>query len=75
MRATLVIAAMLAALLVIAGCAPKGTPFSGNTATDKEVNAVGADVTEIDVLDVEMGTEDLDTLDQELADIDSLELQ
>jgi hypothetical protein len=63
------------ALLVIAGCAPKGTAFPGTTGTDKDVNAISADVTDVEGISADMDTADLDTLDQELADIQTLELQ
>jgi protein involved in sex pheromone biosynthesis len=74
MRKTLVIVAMLA-LLVIAGCAPKGTPFAADTSTDKDVNSISGEVAEIDVTSTDMDTADLDTLDQELNDIQTMELQ
>ncbi len=75
MRNALVIVAMLALLVIVAGCAPKGTPFPGSTGTDKDVNAISADVSDVDSISADMDTADLDTLDQELADIQSLELQ
>ncbi len=74
MRKALVIVAMLA-LLVSAGCAPKGTPFPSTTGTDKDVNAISADVSDVDLISADMDTSELDTLDQELADIQTLELQ
>ncbi len=74
MRKALVIVAMLA-LLVIAGCAPKGTPFAADTGTDKDVNAVSGDVSDVELISADMDTADLDTLDQELNDVQTLELQ
>lgn len=74
MKKLLVIVAMLA-LLVIAGCAPKGTPFPGNTGTDQDVNAISGDVSDVDSVSADMDTSDLDTLDQELTDVQNLELQ
>ncbi len=73
MRKTLVIVAMLV-LLVVAGCAPKGTPFAGTTGTDKDVNAISAEVIDVDSISTDMDTADLDTLDQELSDVQNLEL-
>ena len=74
MRKALVIVAMLA-LLVVAGCTQKGSPFAGNTVTDKDVNAISGDVTDVDSVSADMDTADLDTLDQELTDIQNLDLQ
>jgi hypothetical protein len=75
MKTTLVIVSVLA-LLVLAGCAQKAMPAaSAPTATDSEVSDIGGAVTEIDSLTDDLGTGDLDSLDQELADIESLELQ
>jgi hypothetical protein len=74
MRKALVIVAMLA-LLVVAGCAPKGTPFAGTAGTDQDVNAISGDVSDVDSISADMDTSELDTLDQELADIQNLELQ
>jgi outer membrane murein-binding lipoprotein Lpp len=74
MRTTLVIVAVIA-LLALAGCAQKAMPSSAPTATDQEVDAVGMSVSEIDSLTEDLGTEDLNALDQELADIENLELQ
>jgi hypothetical protein len=74
MKNALVIVAMLA-LLVIAGCAPKGTPVQGDTSTDKDVSAVSSDVSDVELITADMDTADLDTLDQELNDVQTLELQ
>jgi len=74
MRKALIIAAMLA-LLVVAGCAPKETPFPGTTGTDKDVNAISAEVIDVESISTDMDTSDLDALDQELVDIQTLELQ
>lgn len=73
MKTTLVIAAVLA-LLVIAGCAPKAAAPAA-PATDKAVADVSTGVSELDQLTADLDTSDLNTLDQELADIQSLELQ
>ncbi len=63
-------------VLVIAGCAPKVMPASSApTATDKAVTDVGGAVSDLDALAQELDTADLNSLDQELADIESLELQ
>jgi hypothetical protein len=76
MRTTLVIIAVLA-LLVIAGCAPKAAmPGPGMpTATDKAVSDVGSEVSDLGTLADDLDTAELNALDQELADIESLELQ
>lgn len=74
MKTTLVIVSVLA-LLVLAGCAQKAMPAAAPTATDSEVSDIGGAVTEIDSMTDDLGTSDLDTLDQELADIENLELQ
>lgn len=73
MKTTLVIVSVLA-LLVLAGCTQKAMP-SAPTATDSEVSDIGGAVTDIDSLTDDLGTSDLDSLDQELADIENLELQ
>ncbi|MEM4240061.1 MAG: hypothetical protein QXM31_01825 [Candidatus Woesearchaeota archaeon] len=75
MRKTLVVFAMIAALLVVAGCAPRSTPFGGASATDKDVNAIDGDVSDVSALGDDLDTSDLDSLEQELSDIDSLEVQ
>ena len=71
MRTTAVIVAVLA-LLVIAGCAK--TP-SAPTTTDKSVSDVGNDVTGLGDIESDLDTSELNSLDQELADIETLELQ
>lgn len=75
MKGTLAIVALVAALLVVAGCAPKGTPLPSTTGTDKDVNAIETDVTEISAISADLDTSDLDTLDQELSEVESLEVQ
>ncbi|MEM4254404.1 MAG: hypothetical protein QXR48_03410 [Candidatus Woesearchaeota archaeon] len=75
MKGTLAMIALVTALLVVAGCAPKGTPFPSTTGTDNDVNAISTDVTEIDSISVDLDTSDLDSLDQELSDVESLEVQ
>ncbi|MEM2916317.1 MAG: hypothetical protein QXT19_03100 [Candidatus Woesearchaeota archaeon] len=75
MKGTLAIVALVAALLVVAGCVPKGTPFPSTTGTDKDVNAIETDVTEVGSISADLDTSDLDTLDQELSEVESLEVQ
>jgi hypothetical protein len=74
MRTTLVIVAALA-LLVVAGCARQAGPAGAPTATDNAVSDVTGDVTGLDELEADLDVSELSSLDQELADIESLELQ
>jgi len=62
---------ILALLFIIAGCAPK--------APEPEVSASNAQeletgINEIPAVEQELNTSELDSLDQELADIDSLNI-
>jgi outer membrane biogenesis lipoprotein LolB len=75
MKKSAILVAILA-LLVLAGCARQAAmPPAQTTATDAAVSEVSNDVSEIDSLTADLGEEDLNTLDQDLADIASLELQ
>lgn len=60
------------ALLVLAGCGQKAMPA---TATDKAVSDVGSGVSDLDAITQDLDTSDLSTLDNELAAIETLELQ
>ncbi len=71
MRQTLVIVTVLA-LLALAGCGQKAVPA---TATDMAVSDVGTGVSDLDAITQDLDTSDLNTLEQELADIETLELQ
>lgn len=74
MKTTLVLGALLA-LLVLAGCTAKQAMAPAPTATDDSVEAVGSAVADLDSLTEDLDTADLNSLDQELADIENLELQ
>ena len=74
MKNTLVIGALLA-LLVLVGCSAPQAAAPAPTATDDSVDAVGSAVADIDSLTEDLDTADLNSLDQELADIENLELQ
>jgi len=74
MRTTFVIVAVLA-LLMVAGCARQAGPAGAPTATDSAVSDVGGDVSGLDELEADLDTSELSSLDQELADIETLELQ
>ena len=74
MRKTLVFVAVLA-LIVLAGCTQKAMPSAAPTATDQSVNAVGNDVKDLDSLNQDLDTGDLNSLEQELNDVDTLELK
>jgi len=64
------------AVLLLAACAPKAMPAApAPTATDNVVADVGGDVADVGGLTQDLDTSDLNSLDQELADIDNLELQ
>lgn len=73
MRTTLVIVAVLA-LLVLAGCGKQAAP-AAPTATDNAVSDITGDVSGLDELEADLDTSELNSLDQELADLESLELQ
>lgn len=73
MRTTLVIVALLAALLVVAGCTPKSLVPA--TTTDSVVSDISGDVSGLDAVEADLDTSELNSLDQELADIETLELQ
>ena len=74
MRNALVIAAVLA-MLVLAGCAPKAPAEAVPTATEQEVTDVSGDVEGLEGLSEDLGLDELESLDQELADIEALDLQ
>jgi uncharacterized lipoprotein YajG len=79
MRKTLVLVAVLTVLL-LAGCAQKAMTSSSAAATpaagaDQAVNAVGNDVKDLDSLNTDLDTSDLNSLDQELSDVDSLDIK
>ena len=76
MRNALVIVAVLA-MLVLAGCAPKAPAVEAAppTATEQEVTDVSGDVEGLEDLSEDLGLDELESLDQELADIEALELQ
>ncbi len=74
MKTTLVIVGMLVALIVV-GCAPQEKVPVSTPVTDNAVNDVGGDLSDMDGLAADLDTSDLDTLNQELADIENLELQ
>lgn len=75
MRSTLVLVAAIA-LLVIAGCAPKAAmPQAAPGATDKAVDDVSSAVSDLDTISEDLDMSDLNALDQELADLETLELQ
>jgi cytochrome oxidase Cu insertion factor (SCO1/SenC/PrrC family) len=68
MRLTILVVAMLA-MVVLAGCAQKGT------VTDNDIASVSEEISSIDEDAANTDTSDLDTLDQELAAIESLEIE
>ena len=72
MNGTLVIAAILAALVVLAGCAPKADS-AAPTVTEEAVTNVGDEVSELEDLTADLGLDELDSLEQEITDIELLE--
>lgn len=74
MKTTLVIVGMLVAMLVI-GCAPQEQVPVSTPITDNAVSDVSGDLSDMDGLAADLDTSDLDTLNQELADLENLELQ
>jgi hypothetical protein len=75
MRNTLVIVAVLA-LLVLVGCAQKAMPSTAAPATAEQAVAdVSGDVAAVGGITDDLDTSDLNSLDQELSDVQALELQ
>ena len=76
MRNTLVIVAVLA--LLLAGCAQKAMPSVAPGApmsTDQAVTDVSGDVAAVGGITQDLDTSDLNSLDQELSDVQTLDLQ
>jgi outer membrane murein-binding lipoprotein Lpp len=69
----IVMFAILALLLLVAGCKPKAPP-AGVEVTAANAQELETSINEIPSLEQELNTSELDSLDQELADIDNLDI-
>lgn len=95
-RKLLIFGVLIAALLLIAACAPKTpaqpaqqappmdyepqykpsaqAPTPADTTAEQDVEIVNQEVVEIDDITTDLDLNDLESLDQELADLDNLEI-